>query len=302
MHKIAKTKEDWLVDMFVYIILILTFVLTIYPFLNVLAISLNDAIDSMRGEIYIWPREFTLFTYKEIFKDKSIYSALFVSLFRTIFHTGLSVFLIIVTAYLVSRKEFVLRKPMNIMLIITMYVHGGLVPGYLLMKSLNLPGTLWVYIVPGLITVFNVIIARTYIEGLPYSLVESAKIDGATEMQILFKIIMPLIIPVMAVIIIFVAIHDWNAWFDTYLYGNGKKYMMTLQYKLMEKLSSVSMSVGETNSNQAANNAAALGSETVTPASMRAAMTMVVTIPIIMVYPFFQKYFVSGMTLGGVKE
>ena len=164
-------------------------------------------------------------------------------------------------------------------------------------------GNFWVYVIPGLVSVFNIMITRTYIESLPDSFVESARIDGASEMTTMFRIITPLIIPVLAVVVIFSAINSWNSWFDTYLYGNGKKSMFTLQYMLMQKLASVQVDFSSMNSGQLADKASKMGdSGVITPESVRAAMTMIVALPIIIVYPIFQRFFVSGMTLGGVKE
>ena len=299
-----KTKEDYIIDAICYVLLAFIFIVTVYPFLNVLAVSLNDAQDSIYGGITIFPRKFTLFTYGNILKDMEVYQATWVSLQRTVIHSSLSVMVTIFTAYLLSRKEFVFGRFINFYLIVTMYISAGMIPSYILYTKLGFQANILVYMIPGLINVFNIIIVRTFIEGLPESFVESAKIDGAGDFTILFKIILPLILPVIAVIIIFVSINDWNAWFDTLLYGGGKKHMTTLQYKLMDMLASANIDASSTTTSGAASQSAAAGgmSDTVTPQSMRAAMTMIVTIPIMLVYPFFQRYFVTGMTLGGVKE
>lgn len=301
MRNHFKSKEDTFIDGIAYIILAVVFILTLYPFLNMLAISLNDSMDTMLGGITIIPRKFTLYTYCQILKESSVYKAALVSLERTVLNTTLNVSITIITAYILSRKEFVFNKFLNLMLVITMYINAGLIPGYILIKQLGLMANFWVYVIPTLVNVFNIIIVRTYIEGLPDSIVESARIDGAGEMQIIARIIAPLIIPAIAVVVIFVSIGNWNSWFDTYLYGGGKKHMITLQFKLTEMLMSATSQISNTNSGSAAVQAA--NSKTVvTPQSMRAVMTMVVTIPIMLVYPFLQKYFVSGITLGGVKE
>ncbi|WNR43476.1 carbohydrate ABC transporter permease [Paenibacillus roseipurpureus] len=304
-HAIIRTKEDWVVDTIIYFILSLVLVTTLYPFLNVLALSLNDGLDSMRGGITIWPREFTTHSYKMILSDTTIYSATLVSVKRTLLSTTLNVIVTVITGYLLSRKEFVLRRFMNLLLVFTMYISAGLVPSYLLIKELHLIGSFWVYVVPSLVSVFNIMIVRTYIEGLPESFVESARIDGASEFKIIFRIIVPLIVPVIAVIVLFVVIQNWNSWFDTFIYGNGKKSMMTLQYKLMEILASTNIEVSSNNAAAAAADAAAAAAqhgESITPESVRTAMTIIVALPVIILYPFLQRYFVSGMTLGGVKE
>ena len=185
-----------------------------------------------------------------------------------------------------------------------MYVNAGLIPGYMLIKNLGMLNSYAVYIIPGLVDVFNFILVRTYINGLPNSFVESARIDGANEFKIFIKIIMPLIVPSIAMTCLFVAVNAWNSWFDTYLYCSGKKDLHSLQYVLMSFLQA-----SQNQSNSAADaNALAIaassgaGSAMVTPVSIRASITMIATLPILVVYPFVQKYFVVGMTIGGVKE
>lgn len=303
MSFVRRNMEDRFISLFSAVFLGLTVVLTLYPFVNVLAISLNDPLDTVRGGIYLLPRVWTTYTYEKLLSDTSIYQAAMVSLSRTLLGGSLNLMVTIITAYLISRKEFVARRLFSFLLISTMYVHAGLIPGYLLIKEIGLVGSFWVYIIPGLVNAFNIIIVRTYIEGLPDSLVESARVFGAGELRILFQIVIPLILPVVAVVTIFVSIGHWNAWFDTYLYGAGKRHMVTLQYRLMEILMSAQLRTDGQSSGQAAANAiAASQSKTVSPASLRAAMTMLVTVPIMLVYPFLQKYFVQGLTLGGVKE
>lgn len=296
--------ENTIFDFIIAITLIFVVVVTVYPFWNTIALSFNDGLDSIKGGITFWPRIFTWQNYKALFVTDYIYGAFVISVTRTILQTVLCVFCTTMLAYALSRKEFVLKRPLTAIIVISMYVNAGLIPGYMLIKKLGMLNTYAVYIVPCLVDVFNFILVRTYINGLPDSFVESARIDGANEFTILFKIIMPLIVPSTAMICLFVAVGAWNSWFDTYLYNSGKKALHSLQYVLMSYLQA---SQAQSNSAADANSmaiAAASGSATamVTPVALRASITMIATVPILIVYPFVQKYFVVGMTIGGVKE
>ena len=201
-------------------------------------------------------------------------------------------------AYTLIRQDFVLRKFVTIVFVLTMYVNAGLIPGYLLNKNLGLLNNFWVYILPGLVSAFDLIIVRTYMKTIPGSLIESAQIDGAGEFTIFVKVMLPLTAPVLATIALFCAVAQWNSWFDTYIYCGSAKNLTTLQYELMKALSTSMNQSGSTANVQSAEQAASQ----VTPTSIRAAITVVAAVPILCVYPFLQKYFVQGMTLGSVKE
>ena len=176
-----------------------------------------------------------------------------------------------------------------------MYVSGGLIPEYLVIRNLGLINNFAVYILPGLISAFNVIVMRSFMDGLPEALYESAKIDGANDWTTFYKIVMPLCLPVVATISLFIAVGQWNSWFDTYLYARGNNSMTTLQYELMKIIDNAS-------SNVDINNPLLQNASKSNPQSIKMAITMVATIPILLVYPFVQKYFVTGMTLGAVKS
>ncbi|MCR4580608.1 MAG: carbohydrate ABC transporter permease [Treponema sp.] len=295
---------DIIFDLIIFIVLAFLVVVTVYPFWNTIAISFNEGLDSIRGGIKFWPRKFTWQNYKVLFVDDRLFKAFTISVTRTILQTVFSVFCTCMLAYALSRKEFVIRKPLTAVLVISMYVSAGLIPSYMLIKRLGLLNSYAVYIVPNLVDVFNFILVRTYINGLPDSFVESARIDGAGEFKIFLRIIMPLIVPSVAMICLFVAVGAWNSWFDTYLYCSGKVNLHSLQYKLMEFLQSSqnqSASAADANSMAIAAAGGSSGNQ-VTPISIRASITIVATLPILVVYPFLQKYFVVGMTIGGVKE
>ncbi|RRJ62557.1 carbohydrate ABC transporter permease [Paenibacillus oralis] len=284
------------------IFMIFLVVVTLYPFLNTIAVSLNAGNDTIRGGIYLWPRQFTLQNYKAVFVSGTIYDAFWISVARTVLSTLLNIFLTTMLAYTLSRREYVFRKPITFIFVLTMYFNAGLIPGYFLMKDLHLINTFWVYVVPSMISAFNLIVIRTYIGTIPESLIESARIDGAGEFKIFWRIIFPLCKPVLATIALFVAVGAWNSWFDAFLYTSSRQELSTLQYELMKLLSS-SMNA---NSNPAVAAGAGMTQEAaaamVTPLSIRAAVTIVASVPILLVYPFMQKYFVVGLNVGSVKE
>ncbi len=280
------------------VVLCLLMFITLYPVLNTVAYSFNDGMDAVRGGIGIWPRMFSTSAYKELLQDGAVYQAFWISLSKTVITTVLNLFFTSMLAYALSRKEYVLRKFITVVLVLTMYVNAGLIPNYLLIsRTLGLKNTFWVYIIPTMFSCFNMIVIRTYIVGLPEALVESARIDGAGDLRTFFQIILPLCLPVMATVALFVAVGAWNSWFDTYLYNGSKKDLYTLQYLLKMKLATTQ------NSSNAANTTAdALATASkVAPITVRCAISVVSAVPILIVYPFLQKYFVTGMALGSVK-
>lgn len=295
---LMRTREDVIFDTINIIFMLLLSVIMLYPFLNQIALSLNAATDSMKGGIYLWPREFTWRNYEYVFSQASIIQAIIVSIARTVVGTGIGLLCTAMVAYAIAQEKFVLKKSVTIIFIMTMYFNGGLIPGYLLMKDLHLIGTFWVYILPGLISAFNLIIMRSFIEGLPKSLFEQARIDGAGDFRMFFQIVLPLSLPVLATVALFVAVGQWNQWFDVFLYNSSNPNLTTLQYELMKILQNTATSNGDWNTAQASGERAV---QAVTPKSIQATMTIVASLPIICVYPFLQKYFVKGMTLGAVK-
>jgi putative aldouronate transport system permease protein len=284
-------------------LLLLAFI-TLYPFWNTIIVSFNDAQDSMSGGIYFLPRQLTLFNYEVIFQTGAIPHAFFISVTRTLINLVTSVFFTAMIAFALSRREFVLLKPFTFVLILSMYINAGLIPTYFLMLRLHMINSYFVYIIPGIVNAFNFVVMRTYMRSIPESIIESARIDGYGDFYIFMRIILPLCLPVLATIGLFVAVGAWNSWFDTMIYNSGKVNLHTLQYKLMEYLQS------SQNQGRSAGDAGAMAlaaqaggaSNTVTPMSIRAAITVIAAVPILAVYPFMQRYFVVGLNVGGVKE
>ena len=300
VNKRSKPRRDILFPVINACILCVLMFITLYPVINTVAISFNDGTDALRGGIGLWPRQFSLKAYETLLTDEQIYTAFGISVSRTIITTILNVILTSMLAFALSRREYVLRGFITIVMVMTMYVNAGLIPNYLLISNtLKLRGTYWVYIIPTMFSCFNMIVIRTYIAGLPEALAESARIDGANDLRIFWQIIFPLCMPVLATVALFVAVGSWNQWFDTQLYNGSKKGLYTLQYLLKMKLAT---SMNQANAANASLDAlSSMGASKSTPVTIRCAITVVSALPIMIVYPFLQRYFVTGMVLGGVK-
>ena len=270
-------------------------VVTLYPVLNTLAISFNDGTDALRGGIYLWPRKWTLKNYITVLQKQNLITGAYITVARTVSGTLLALAANAILAFIVSRKNFLFKRELSLFWVITMYVNGGMIPTFLLYRGLHLTNSFWVYIIPGMFSAFNMLVIRTYMAGIPDSLEESAQLDGAGYTTIFLKIISPLCKPEYATVALFVAVGQWNSWFDAMLYNRMSSHLTTLQYELMKLLSSVT---NQGTSAEAMKNAAGTG----TPTSVRAAATILTMLPIICLYPFLQRYFVTGLTIGGVKE
>lgn len=292
------TVPERLFDIGNYILMSVIVVIMLYPFLNVLAISFNDSTDTVRGGIYAWPRDFTLDNYNVIMQYDTLITGFINSVLRTVIGTVLGLTACSMVAYTLSRQDFQARKFVSIAIVLSMFFSGGLIPTYMLIRDLGLINTFAVYIVPLLVSAWNIIIIRSFMDGLPNALQESAKIDGANDFTIYWKIILPICKPVLATIALFIAVMQWNMWFDTYLYNSANESLTTLQYELMKILQNTSTSTGAgIDSVRGDSNLV----NRVSPESVRMAITIVTIVPILLVYPFLQKYFVKGMTLGAVK-
>ncbi len=295
VYKVRKPISDKIFSVIVVVFLALFVIITLYPVLNTVVLSFNDGIDAVRGKIYLWPRKFSIKNYKTVFGMQNIWVGAKVTVGRTVLATITSLIANALLAFVVSRKKFLFKSQLSLFWVITMYVNGGMIPVFLLYKNLGLTGTFHVYWIPGMISAFNMLVMRTYMEGIPESLEESAQLDGAGYWTVFLHIISPLCKPVYATVALFIAVWQWNSWFDAMLYNRMKTEYTTLQYELMKLLSSVMQQSGSAEN-------AKNGANTITPVTIRAAATVVTMLPIVMLYPFLQRYFVTGLTIGGVKE
>ena len=290
-----RTTGDMVFDTLNTIFMVIFTIVILYPLLNMVAVSFNDGLDALRGGITLVPRVFTLKNYQTVLSKQNMFAAARTSVLRTVIGTVSSTMVTSLLAYILSRKEFLFKKQLSLLYVVTMYVSGGLIPIFLVYKALGLTNSFLVYILPGMVPAFSMLVLRTYMNGLPDSLAESAMMDGAGHLTIFIKIIFPLCMPVVATVALFTAVGQWNSWFDAMLYNRMSDKLTTLQYELMKLLSSVTNNNANVETMKNANNV-------VTPRTMRAAATVVTALPIVCLYPFLQRYFVAGMTIGGVKE
>lgn len=290
-----RSTGDIVFDIINCIVLTLALIIMLYPLINTVAVSFNDGTDSLRGGIYLWPRMFTFKNYKTVLQKQNMFTAAKITVLRTVIGTVTSTVVTAMLAYVLSRKNFIFKRSLSLLYVITMYVSGGLIPVFLVYKALGLTNSFWVYIIPGMVSAFNMLVLRTYMNGLPESLCESAEIDGAGHFTIFFRIVFPLCMPVIATVALFTAVYQWNSWFDAMLYNRMSDNLTTLQYELMKLLSSVTNNSASAETMKETNNL-------VTPTSVRTAATVITALPIVCLYPFLQKYFVAGLTIGGVKE
>ncbi len=288
--------SDYVIDSIIYMALIILCVLCLYPYLNQIAISLNEGMDSAKGGITIFPRKFTLDNYKSLFSDSSYGTAFTITVLRAFSNMIIQNVVVFGAAYALTRKRLRGRKAFTTYLIMPMYVHAGIIPTYILYRYLGLINNFWVYVLPFSFSFYSMVIVRSFVQEIPESLEESALLDGANEMTILFKIILPLSLPVLATMCLWILVGQWNDWTTTLYYVTNKK-LYTLQYLMMKVIKQ-----GEQLRQQAILEAsgAEVQSKT-TSESVKAAMIVATSLPIIMVYPFLQKYFVHGVTLGAVK-
>lgn len=297
MSKIKRTTSDYIMDTVCIVALVILFIITFYPFWYVFIASINDPMDTMRGGLAFLPRELNLSAYGVIMKDKEFIHSMGISVLRVIIGTPLAVLFTSMLAFVLTKRELVGYKVFNRICVFTMYFGGGIIPTYMVYKSLGLIDNFLVYIIPSVISIYYMILIKSYMDSIPKELEESALIDGANDIRVFFRIILPVSKPIIATIALFVAINHWNSFFDSYLY-TSKQSLKTLQAVMMNILNQY-QTASLTDSAAAAANAAK--QRATSSDSIRMTATIVSTLPIIMVYPFVQKYFVSGIMMGAVK-
>ena len=285
--------------------------LMLYPFWYTIVYSLNNGLNSSLGGLYWWPREFTLHNYTTLFQAYNFVQAYIVTSARTVIGPVASIVVTLIMAYAMTTPELMFKKFYNVLIIIPMFFGGGLIPYFLLIKNLGLYNSFWVYIIPGLFAAWDFIMMRAYMNNLPQELPESARIDGANEFVIVFRIIFPLCVPICACLALFGAVGHWNSWFDSYIF-NDRPELYTVQLTLKSvieglrrlldlieeqgRLAGVNMSPVQRQ--QMIDEVKKTG---VTNEAVLAAASIVSVGPIIFLYPFLQKYFIKGMLIGSLK-
>ena len=295
MIKQKKSVGELCFDIINVLVMIGIAVITIYPIFYVLVCSLSEGnqLIGARGLI-LWPKGFDLSAYKSVFSNPNIFSGYRITLIVVVIGTTLSVLTSAIGAFLITRKDFAAKKVLAYMMVFTMYFTGGMIPTFLVVNNfLHLGDTIAALILPVMISVYNLIIMKANFEAIPDSIEEAAKIDGANDVVILFRIILPLSLSVIAVMVLFYGVSYWNSWFEAMMYMHERsKY--PLQLILREILiSNDTSSMGTTSS--------AAGDQYMIGESIKYATIIVATVPILCLYPFIQKYFVKGVMVGAVK-
>jgi len=269
-----------------------------YPLWYVFIYSISDPALTTSQTVVIWPIGLSLTNFQKVMELEGVFRALIMSVLRTVIGCVLCVLSCLLLGYLFTKDQMPFRKFMYRMLIVTMYIGGGLIPTYLVYKSYGLLNNFLIYVFP-CVSAYYVILIKTYIESIPPSLEESALIDGAGPLTIFWKIIAPLSIPIAATIAVYSAVGQWNSWFDNHIYTFQEPKLMTLSYMLYTFLQQTENLIEqlENTRDQAELNMAAL----LTPRGVRMTVTMVTVIPILCVYPFLQRYFIKGIMIGAVK-
>ena len=283
MHKrkIKVNPMDQALQILIYLIIIALCLIILLPCLNVVALAFNDGADAARGGVWFWPREFTLDNFKEVFKDGSITSAYVVTIARTVIGTFLSLMVTTMAGFALKQEDLPGRKIITMLITFTMLFGGGMIPTYIQYKNLHLLNSFWVYVVPSLVSVTYLLMVRTFFEGIPDSLEESAKLDGCGFFQIYLKIMLPLSKPVIAVVFY---VNDTNLWpVQTVL-----QQMLTKAMSSQQEVTSIAQALAH-------------NTVSVTSDSLKMAAVVVTTVPILCVYPFVQKYFAQGAMIGAVK-
>ena len=285
---ITRTKGDKVFDTIIIIIVSVIAILFLFPLLNVLASSFSSADAIVAGKVGIFPQRFTLNGYKQILQNQSIWKGFWNSIKYTFIGTIIQVTCQMLCAYPLSRKDFKGRKFLNLFLVLTMFISGGMIPTYLLITQLHLYNTMWAIILPGCISVFNIIVIRTYMESsIPKELQEAAMIDGCGDVRIFTRIVLPLCRPIIAVMILYAVVGYWNSYFNALMYVQDIN-LMPLQNVLNSILVSNESSLGS-------------GTNVNLSEQLKYVTIVVSSLPLLVVYPFFQKYFEKGVTIGGVK-
>lgn len=289
----TQKQKDIIFDSFIYVALFIIMLTMLYPFYYVLIASFNKGTDTLLGGVYVWPRSVTLENYKIFLGDPKWLNAFLISVARTLSGTLLGLLLTSLVAYALSHRELLFSKTYFTIIIFAMYFSGGLIPYYVVLRSIGLLNSFAVYIVPSMLNTFFLLIAISFFREIPGELKESAHIDGAGELVIFFKIILPVSTPVLATMALFMGVGQWNSWLDS-AYFVQTDNLRTLTFRMMEIINQ---------SNAPMDSLAVANRPTsgVTSFSLQVTSMVVSIVPIICVYPFLQKYFVHGIMLGSVK-
>jgi putative aldouronate transport system permease protein len=280
-------------DGIIYAVMWVVVAVTLYPFLYVVSMSISDPVYVIQKTIWLLPKGFSLKAYEKVFENPDVWTAYLNTIFYTVAGTAINVVMTMLGAYPLSRKSFFARKQVMIFIVITMFFSGGLIPMFLLVQNLGLYNTRWAILLPGAVSAFLIIVTRTFFQSIPEHLHESAKLDGAGEFSILWRIVAPLSMPIIAVLTLFYAVGQWNSFFPALLYLPDVR-LQPLSLYLIKVLIQNSTTMMEDMANQS--------DRSMYVVQLKYSLIIVAILPILAVYPFLQKYFVKGVMIGSLKE
>ena len=276
---------DWVI----FAMLLIYALLIVYPFYNAFLISISPEHVYLETPILLWPKEVTFDNYRAVFTNKTLWSGFGVTMFLLIFGTAYQLFFTVITGYALSRNKWIGKGFLMNMILVTMFFGGGLVPYYFLIKSLGLYNTIWVMVIPGAIDTYNMLLMRNYFASLPADLEESAKIDGANDIQIFVKVYLPMALPMLATVGLFFAVGNWNSWYNGMLFiekANLKPLQLILRELIATSSSQMDSPIGVTD---------------VYSEGLQMACIFFTIVPMMSFYPFVQKFFVKGLVVGAIK-
>lgn len=299
-HKRKQSLEDYVIDSITCIVYLFFTFICVYPFYYIFINTISANNLSERGKVLFWPIGIHFNNYISVLKIPGLFSALKISVARTVIGTIVTVFIAAFLGYMFTKESMWKRKFWYRFVVATMYFNAGIIPWYITMRNLHLTNNFWGYILPLAVSPFYIVLCKTFVESIPGELQDAAEIDGAGTLKIFFQIITPLIKPILATVAIFTAVTQWNAFQDTLLLVTDKR-LYTLQFTLYQYINQASSLKSLANSNASSAQMAASLAHAQTSTSIRMTVTIVVVAPIILIYPVFQRFFVKGIMIGAVK-
>ncbi|GIP34211.1 carbohydrate ABC transporter permease [Paenibacillus sp. J2TS4] len=292
---VKKTIEDRMFEACNYFLLTLVLVIVLYPLIFVLSASFSDPYKVINGQVWLWPQDFTLKAYSKVLQNQDILTGYWNTILYTVTGTALNLTATIMAAYPLSRKDFYGRNGIMAIIVFTMFFGGGLIPVYLLIKNLGMVNTFWVMIIPNLVSAWNIIIMRTFMQSsIPLEVQEAAAIDGCSNLQILWRVVLPLSTPIIAVMVLFYGVSHWNAFFNALIYLTDRdKYPLQLILREILIQSQMQEMLGVSEES--------LVAQIMDAEAIKYAVVIVANLPVLLLYPFLQKYFVKGIMIGAIK-
>lgn len=292
--QVRESKEDVIFDVVNTVLITALLIIVLYPLIFIVSASFSGSMEVLKGEVILFPKNITLEAYRRVFMDENIVSGYINTIIYTVIGTAISLFFTFTAAYPLSRKDFKGRNIIMIYLSITMFFGGGLIPTYLVVKSLHMIDTIWSIVLLGSVSVWNIIVTRTFFQGIPFELQEAAFIDGCSNTRTFISVIMPLSSTIVAVMVLFYGVYYWNNYFSALIYLNDEaKYPLQL---VLRKI----MILGQMD-NMVNSGTESVASQQMAAETIKYSVIVVASVPVLIIYPFLQKYFEKGVMVGAIK-